>query len=194
MYAVATKQAKKGNRKEFLGLLPEGGIGLELGIASGYYSRAMCDKSRLSKIYGIDRYTDHHDDVEMTRMLDFLKDQIAINRYTFLRGSFESHLKSFDDKTFDFIYIDGYAHTGQENGATLDDWWPKLKPGGTFAGHDYHEDYIQTIDAVDAFIDNNNLELHILEDLEDDQDYPSWYTFKHKDYMKTGKKKWGYSN
>ena len=173
------KPAKVMNRIEFLDQLPEGGIGLELGVASGHYSHAMCYKSQLSKIYGIDRYTDHHDDAEMTRMLDLLKDQIAINRYTFLRGSFENYLKSFEDETFDFIYIDGYAHTGQENGATLDDWWPKLKPGGTFAGHDYHESYQQTIDAVDAFISKNNLELHILQDLEGDWDFPSWYTFKH---------------
>ena len=166
------------NRIEFLGLLPENGIGLELGVATGRYSKAICDNSKLSKIYGIDRYTDHHDDAEMTRMLDLLKDQIAINRYTFLRGSFENYLKSFEDETFDFIYIDGYASTGQENGKTLSDWFCKLKPNGIFSGHDYHESWPKTVSAVNEFVDKNNLKLNIVEDLEDAWDFPSWYIIK----------------
>ena len=166
------------NRIEFLNLLPEGGTGLELGVAGGKYSRAMCDKSYLSKIYGIDRYTDHHDEAEMLSMLNLLEDQIAIGRYTFLRGSFESHLNSFNDETFDFIYIDGYACTGQDNGKTLDDWFCKLKPGGIFAGHDYHKKWRKTVNVVNAFANKNNLKLRILEDLEKDYDFPSWYMFK----------------
>ena len=75
-------------------------------------------------------------------MLSLLEDEIKTGRYTFLRGTFESHVNSFDDETFDFIFIDGYANSGQENGKTLDDWWPKLKPGGIFSGHDYCDRYI----------------------------------------------------
>ena len=164
------------NRIEFLDQLPEGGIGIELGVASGHYSRAICDRSKLSKIYGIDRYSDHHDEVEMSQMLERLDDQIQLNRYIFLRGSFDEFLDSFEDETFDFIYIDGYAHTGQENGKTLEDWFCKLKPGGIFAGHDYHENWMKTVNAVDSFMDNHNLKLQIIGDREDDWDFPSWYT------------------
>tara|TARA_Y100000389_G_C17052243_1_gene313332 strand:+ start:118 stop:318 length:201 start_codon:yes stop_codon:yes gene_type:complete len=43
----------------------------------------------------------------------------------------------FPDDFFDFIYVDGYAHTGEENGKTFFDWWPKLKQNGIFSGDDY---------------------------------------------------------
>lgn len=163
------------NRIEFLDLLPEKGVGVELGVARGNYSKAICDKSKLSKIYGIDRYSDHHDDAEMMNMLDLLKDHISSKRYTFLRGTFENCLEFFEDHSLDFIYIDGYAHTGQENGKTLNDWFCKLKPNGIFSGHDYHETWPKTVNAVNEFINKNNLKLNIIEDLETDWDFPSWY-------------------
>lgn len=40
-----------------------------------------------------------------------------------------------------FIYVDGYAHTGEDRGKTLFDWYPKLKIGGLMAGDDYHDDW-----------------------------------------------------
>ena len=174
----SVKQAKVMNRIEFLELLPEGGMGLELGVAAGDYSRAICDRSQLTHIYGIDRYTDHHDDAEMTSMLEMLEDQIDIGRYTFLKGSFDNYLENFTDETFSFIYIDGYAHTGQEDGKTLDDWFCKLKPGGIFAGHDYHENWVKTVNVVDAFVAKHNLELNIIDGLVNDGDFPSWYVVK----------------
>jgi len=163
------------NRIEFLDLLPEKGIGLELGVAKGDYSKAICDNSKLSKIYGIDKYSDHHDDEEMINMLDLLKDHISSKRYTFLRGTFENYLEVFEDQSLDFIYIDGYAHNGQENGKTLSDWFCKLKPDGIFSGHDYHKKWPRTVNAVNEFVDKNNLKLNIVEDLEVDWDFPSWY-------------------
>ena len=36
----------------------------------------------------------------------------------------------------DVIYIDG-AHDQKSVAADLDAWWPVLKPGGLFSGHDY---------------------------------------------------------
>lgn len=49
--------------------------------------------------------------------------------------SFEA-VKDFPDCHFDFIYVDA-VH--DYDGALVDlmDWWPKLKPGGVMAGHDY---------------------------------------------------------
>jgi hypothetical protein len=42
----------------------------------------------------------------------------------------------FKDNSLDYIYIDGnhdYDHAKQD----LKLWWPKLRPGGLMAGHDY---------------------------------------------------------
>ena len=170
------------NKVDFLYTLPENGIGIELGVGRGGYSLEICRRSPLSKIYGIDRYTDKtHTEEQMKNMLSLLEDEIKTGRYTFLRGTFESHVNSFDDETFDFIFIDGYANSGQENGKTLDDWWPKLKPGGIFSGHDYCDRYYQTKNVVDKFINIHDLELYTIDELTSENDYPSWYTFKNKE-------------
>lgn len=38
----------------------------------------------------------------------------------------EPHLTVYM-QMFDFVYIDGYAHTGEENGKTIIDWWRKVR-------------------------------------------------------------------
>lgn len=45
-------------------------------------------------------------------------------------------LKDLADKSFDFIYLDG-AHEYKNVKLELKNIWPKLRPGGVFAGHDY---------------------------------------------------------
>jgi hypothetical protein len=44
--------------------------------------------------------------------------------------------QSFPDNFFDFIFLDA-AHDHASVQEDLRAWWPKLKVGGLFAGHDY---------------------------------------------------------
>ena len=57
-------------------------------------------------------------------------------RSTVLRLTFEHAISFFQDGHFDLVYIDGYAHTGQEGGETIEAWYQKVAPGGMLAGHD----------------------------------------------------------
>ena len=79
------------------------------------------------------------------------------------------------DKEYDFIYIDGYAHTGQEEGDTLEGWWPKLKQGGIFAGHDYDiKRWPLTVAAVDSFSTSVDKKINLTQENQD----KSWYIIK----------------
>lgn len=77
---------------------------------------------------------------------------------TVLRSTFDDAVGFFPDDFFGLVYVDGYAHTGQNGGHTLELWWDKVAPGGLFAGHDYHADgYPGTFHNVNVFANSRNL-------------------------------------
>ena len=95
-------------------------------------------------------------------------------RNVIIRDMFENAVKLFNDEMFDFVYVDGFAHTGQDNGTTLYQWWSKVKQNGIFAGHDYHPKWPKNVEWVDKFADEYNLDLLFT----DSDQYPSWYAIK----------------
>lgn len=56
----------------------------------------------------------------------------------------------FPDEHFDFIFVDA-AHDYDNVTADLRAWWPKLKVGGTAAGHDYDTCWPTVVKAVNDF-------------------------------------------
>lgn len=148
------------------------GVAAELGVAAGEYSAILLERGRVDVLYSIDRWADHHDEAEMR----IAQERLAKfqSRSRIIRATFADAVKDFDDEMFDFLYIDGYAHTGQDGGRTLRDWWPKLRSGGIFAGHDYSPQFQPTIDAVDAFAAEHGLTIRLTMD----DALPSWWTIK----------------
>ena len=155
-------------------------VGLELGVSAGAFSRQLlCPKvgRHWRHVTSIDRWSDHHDMSEYLKAMELLSEFGTCS--TVIRASFSEALPCFEDSHFDFIYIDGYAHTGQDGGATLRDWWPKLAPGGVFAGHDYDPEFPLTIEAVDDFAADKGLEINITPIASPSiAPFPSWYMFK----------------
>lgn len=138
------------NRSDLATLVPRGGVGIELGVATGLFSSALLQSgAQIGCLYSIDRWSDHHNVSEYFHACQLLR--VYGERSVVLRAAFEEALPLFSDASVDFIYIDAYAHTGQEGGRILDQWWPKLKEGAVFAGHDYDPAWPATIEAVDAF-------------------------------------------
>jgi hypothetical protein len=61
----------------------------------------------------------------------------------------------FTDGSLDFVFVDA-SHTFEDVRQDLAAWWPKLRPGGLFAGHDYaHWPGVRA--AVDAFVAEHGL-------------------------------------
>lgn len=162
-------------------LAPPGGVGIELGVAEGVFSERVLQRSALSFLYSVDIYAGDrgHNDDEYRRALTRLMPHRCRN--TILRMRFDEAVKLFVDNTFDFVYIDGYAHTGQEGGRTLEEWWPKAKPGAIFGGDDYSPGWPLTKGAVDEFVARRGLELNVIENPNPDSpwsQHPTWWVRK----------------
>tara|TARA_B110001450_G_scaffold22594_1_gene20173 strand:+ start:75 stop:713 length:639 start_codon:yes stop_codon:yes gene_type:complete len=133
-------------------------IGIELGVANGDFSKKMLESNKFKLYYGVDKYSDHHDSMEYLAALK----HIGINKsFHLLRTSFESALNIFEDNYFDFVYVDGYAHGGQEGGKTLCDWIKKVKVGGIICGDDYDSKFPLTIKAVNHLAQNTNNQIYL---------------------------------
>jgi len=149
-------------------------FGVELGVSEGDFSE-HCLKSYdgWACFFSIDRWGGDrgHDKNQFERTKNRLK---RYGSSCVLRSSFSNSVGGFDNHKLDFIYIDGYAHEGQENGKTLYDWYPKLKKGGLFAGHDYHDDWPLTKIAVDKFCKDVGKNFNLTAD----DEYPSWFFIK----------------
>lgn len=153
-------------------------VGIELGVAAGSFSKKIVSSGKFHKVFGVDTYDDYYHHVEEYR--EALKNIGLLENYSLLRMSFEDARELFDDDTFDFIYVDGFAHTGQEGGKTLTDWWSALKVGGVMAGDDYHTDWPLVMWAVNEMAHQMGLELHITDTVDSTSynRYPSWYVVK----------------
>jgi hypothetical protein len=158
-------------RADLAKMVPAGGLVIELGVAAWQFAEEMLRAAPWIRYLGVDRWSDHHDLREMLTAAERIR---PYQTPEFLTSTFADAVGTIEDDSADMIYVDGYAHTGQEGGRTLRDWWPKVKPGGIFAGHDYSAHYPQTIAAVDAFVCEIGLDLRVI----DENPHPSWWIIK----------------
>lgn len=152
--------------------------GIELGVAIGVYSKRMINSNKFNRFYGVDIYGDTHDVNEYKNALKYIGFEDP--RYCLLRMDFDSALDMFDDNSFDFIYVDGFAHTGEEGGKALVDWYKKLKVGGILAGDDYHDDWPLVKWAVNHLASQLGVPVSVTRGKEDADysSYPTWYIKK----------------
>lgn len=75
----------------------------------------------------------------------------------------------------DLVYLDG-DHSRHGIGTDIEAWWPKVRPGGILAGHDYTDFplFIQVKPVVDDFVNRESLILQVT----GEADFPSWAVMK----------------
>lgn len=64
--------------------------------------------------------------------------------------------ETFDLESCDFIFLDA----SHDHASVMDDlhaWWPKIKPGGTLAGHDWSSYWPGVVSAVKGFAAQKSL-------------------------------------
>jgi predicted O-methyltransferase YrrM len=119
-------------------------VGLEIGVASGWTMNHFLQNLPNLKLTGIDPYIGYMDgSIEITQeILDaqYLAAQDNISDFAprgkILRGYSQDFVNSFEDGSLDYIFIDGdHSYEGALRDCEL--FFPKIKSGGIFAGHDW---------------------------------------------------------
>lgn len=118
-------------------------IGLEIGCDVGDTAVRLLTLVPNLVLHSIDPYTDYIDWNGNDLSSRENTYNTAMNRLNVFGNSFILHRKTsddavcdFDDAMFDFIFIDG-LHTYEQLTKDCHNYYPKLKTGGVFSGHDY---------------------------------------------------------
>jgi len=130
---------------EFLNDLNLKGEMVEVGVAFGGYAKFFIDGWKGKKIWLVDPYEEQSLEVYRERdkkPYDSWHNQVKAmedsdSRVKLIRKYSVDASMDFSNDQLDFVYIDGnheYSHVIND----LDSWYPKLKSGGVFAGHDYN--------------------------------------------------------
>jgi len=169
------------SREDIVRLAGNNPVGIELGVAEGYFSNRVLASIPVYRWYCVDAWAGDrgHNDAQYEKTKELLSKYKNVD---ILRMRFDEALGLFEDNFFDFIYIDGYAHTGQEDGKTLEDWWPKLKTGGIYSGDDYSpHKWPKNVDSINNFAKSVDKRVVVYE-FENKNNpwsrYPSWYIRK----------------
>jgi hypothetical protein len=153
------------------------GIGCEIGVAYGGFSETILQQWDGELLFCVDpwrtfskeEYCDPTGDHNMDRM--FVSATKRLSRFQgkacLLRKTSDDASRMFADSSMDFVYVDGNHHQPQI-GRDLANWWPKVKPGGIFCGHDFYDldsaDYrCEVKSAVESFASENALKVLVTE-------------------------------
>jgi hypothetical protein len=153
------------HRTELNKLLPKNPVTVELGVAEGYFSAEILKNWKPRKHYMVDLWEtqpqypgdagfdqgwhnkNHSDAVERTK--NFTQAEI-------LRGPTTQMQQYVKDSSVDMVYIDA-CHSLDCVRNDIRAWWPKLKPGGVMAFHDYESVDYGVKQAVHEFASQNGL-------------------------------------
>lgn len=167
------------------------GYGAEVGALKGVGAERILSRWRGAKLIladlwdAVDIWSHDQGKTHFNEMLGRVKN--FPGRYEIEKGWSHEIAAKYPDGFFDFVYIDA-GHSYLDVRKDLIAWWPKLKVGGLFAGHDYYNgnvilgagDYVYGVrDAVDEFAEVFEQRVYATHDsLEGTEDVPSWYMIK----------------
>jgi hypothetical protein len=154
----------------------------ELGVLMGDFSKLIVEKLNPKKLYLIDPWKVGHDkngsetysqtlnflstaystDDHLSTVQNIFSQEINEGTVSIVRKFSYDAADSFNDKYFDFVYIDS-CHLYECVIEDLLKYAPKVKENGLICGHDYFEyDNFGVIKAVDEFCESHNYEMVLL--------------------------------
>lgn len=158
----------------------------EVGAREGDFSKFILDNTSATKVYAIDPWEGNKELLNPKEAFKKCSDLLKAygDRAELIKGWSPDIANHFPDESLDFVYIDA-LHDYESVKADIKAFYPKVKPGGIIAGHDYHkEDWPGVVQAVDEFIKSYNLEFNLTgidspdRIIEHDGWKPSWWAHK----------------
>lgn len=159
-------------REELIKCLPFNNTVCEIGVDHGYFSDVILKNSNPNKLHLIDPWchipaddyirdtvnvNDYEQDVKYRNVLNRFSNNIRNGQVIVHRDFSYNVMKSFNDKYFDWIYVDGmHTYPAVLNDLTL--CYDKMKDTGFIIGHDFSNHEIAkymdfgVIEAVKEFI------------------------------------------
>ena len=154
-------------------------VGLELGVLRGdSYLTMLFNCPNIKTLYGIDAFQPFNDyinesgieskepsmtfdqkDIEFVKMycyhrLNYIRPELK-DKIRFLEMDSNNALSHIKDDELDFIFLDAYLSKEQAV-QDLEAWYPKVKKGGLFSGHDYFSPMVY--ESVSEFRTKNNID------------------------------------
>jgi hypothetical protein len=168
-------------RQELVDKLPDFlylGGGVEIGVDHGDFSNQILEKWT-GHLFLVDFWKEFEGTMqdEQDRRCQYVKDRFKNDpRVTVIRETSVEASRRFIKGQFDWIYIDA-DHSYDAVRADLEAWYPLLREGGLFMGHDYltGASNFQVKVAVDEFAEKLKKNVNVIEA---NSIWPSWWFVK----------------
>ena len=149
-------------------------VGAEIGVHVGESFLTLLQTCpNISKLYGVDPYVPYIDylkeegqsfdpmvvdekEIEYIKLVSYHRQKYSghEDKIVFYEMDSIEASKKVEDKSLDFIFIDSYGSFEQAKD-DIKVWYPKVKDGGIFAGHDWDMPLVRL--AVTKFRENENI-------------------------------------
>jgi hypothetical protein len=161
-------------------------LGAEIGVASGEYSKILCEANPKLILYCIDnwgRRKGFGDGMRGVWRYRTAQKILAPYNTTLIRKNSMDALPDFGNLSLDFVYIDA-NHNSNYVKQDIEGWWKKIRVGGILAGHDFSVDPIYKTDikdVIEKYVDENNLIINLTDWGNDENDlcHLSWWVEKY---------------
>jgi hypothetical protein len=164
------------------------GAAAEIGCAFGGYARSILSRWRGVKYYMVDPFCNQPTEVYRERQdginyEQYYRDCKLVEesdpRVQIIRKYSVEGAKDIPDASLDWVFIDG-NHSYRAVLEDMDAWFPKVKIGGVFSGHDYGDDtnypnWCEVKSAVDRWMKEHCQEFEFTAD--------SWWCLKTYDHF-----------
>lgn len=138
------------NRDEFPEWLNANGLvgeGVEVGVFEGQYSDLVASKWQGRRLVGVDPFINYPNEIYLDGAnrpdLPEIGNKTelrmkAYSKYVLFKEESLTAVNRFAEECLDFVHLDG-NHGHEHIRGDILAWWPKIKHGGVFSGHDMYD-------------------------------------------------------